>query len=614
MKKICVWTLLSLAWTLSAGAGAALAQEAPRINFIWADEPQGILGISGEFGADPGVSQRGVTVGGTSLSVRSWEENLLQCDLPPSGAGSSGDVIVTAGGLRSNARRLAEWQGQLTYRIRGEGTVGCDFVGNVRFRGETTRLDGMPGGGKWMEITKDSSLTWSCSGNTIHYCQENSANYFSWEGYGTLAADASFFPGPPSTTGRHITFWARLNHDTGQMEFTVMFETGDELIFHDLDCEDGSLLDSQTSRIQFDEALYDVLDTWPKITTPRDEKFNVPAGCRGPVQAVYPATLYGETVEFCWTTLATTPPSELKAIPNAASTVVRGEPLTLDGTQSTGNIQEYQWTFKGSKGATKTGATVTAVFLKSTKVTLTVSDGTKKDKATILVTVLPRDWKTPFQHLASEGTLDESAPVYDPRYPSRRTWVGGENVCSYDPPQDSSEPTHILHPESANDTWDGVGYDLKQVDDPGGPHHQWWYVESYKLDISRQSLINKYIVENGPTIFGMLENFYQANIRLHGEGKGTDVVGYLKAVRDHEKKHSTIIENALPGKDPALKIEALSDKNGSEKLKKKADGLITKAEKALSKATKDPLPRMWSGSVAVPNNETYEWVVIATDI
>ena len=51
--------------------------------------------------------------------------------------------------------------------------------------------------------------------------------------------------------------------------------------------------------------------------------------------------------------------------------------------------------------------------------------------------------------------------------------------------------------------------------------------------------------------------------------------------------HSDLVKEALPGNDPAKKMETLYDKTENN-LKKKIDKEIKKAEDALGKATKDP--------------------------
>ena len=124
--------------------------------------------------------------------------------------------------------------------------------------------------------------------------------------------------------------------------------------------------------------------------------------------------------------------------------------------------------------------------------------------------------------------------------------------------------------------------------------------------IKRKILINKCILENS-TFTKCSERFYDAN-----KYKGGDVDNYLKAVRQHERKHSDLVKEALPANDPAKQMEALCD-IAENNLKKKLDKVIKKAEDALDKATKDPLEKIWSGTLFVPDKNC-EWKKIETDV
>jgi hypothetical protein len=64
-----------------------------------------------------------ITVDGQNCPIQDWGATFVSCTLPPSGAGSEGDVIVTVNGIHSNAVSLTSWQGRFTYMITGEGTI-----------------------------------------------------------------------------------------------------------------------------------------------------------------------------------------------------------------------------------------------------------------------------------------------------------------------------------------------------------------------------------------------------------------------------------------------------------------------------------------------------------
>jgi hypothetical protein len=305
----------------------------------------------------------------------------------------------------------------------------------------------------------------------------------------------------------------------------------------------------------------------------------------------------------------------LEAKPKAPASVARGASVKLDGSDSTGNIKEYRWTFAPAAAgaeinaqAEKSGKEVEVVLLASSRITLEVTDGKQKKQKSMTVTVEPRHWKTTITHLPDEGDLDEKAPLYDPLRPSGG-WIGGENVCSIDPPAGPHDTTHILHPEEEGGTWSENGYALAEVSDPNGPYDGFWYTEKWEVRITRRTLINKYIREGGPVIMReMTENFFTANMRL-----GMPVRQYLQAARDHERKHTTLVEEALAKDDPAKKVEKAYARS-QEAVRSKADEILRISEQALSDATKDPLPPMWQGRVMIPNAATSEWIGADTDI
>jgi len=318
----------------------------------------------------------------------------------------------------------------------------------------------------------------------------------------------------------------------------------------------------------------------------------------------------------CTVSYTYTPGDEkLEAKPNVAETIERGETVELDGSESTGDIKSYEWSFKSlAPGEPQPdtqvkleGETATVVLLKSMRVTLTVSDGKKKDKKTVVVQVQPRSWELPIEQIAEEGLLPDGMggkPYY--REGSDISYSGGENVCALDPPADDTEEPHIIHPKKdAAESWDSNGYELAQVTD-GGPFDGWWYVQETTIEVKRQILLNKYILPGGPVIFsGMEENFYTANV-----SREKDVDGYLAAARAHESDHTTKMKQGLGAYDPAKKIEKLTARSRDD-LKKKADAAIEKAEDMMSRATSDcRMPVTWRGELVAPDDATYIWTPV----
>ena len=81
---------------------------APSIEYITVDDYYGKMSIHGLFG-DNSMADGKVTVGGQEVNVPIWGPYLLICDLPATGAGSSGNVIVNVNGHESNIVPLSEW-------------------------------------------------------------------------------------------------------------------------------------------------------------------------------------------------------------------------------------------------------------------------------------------------------------------------------------------------------------------------------------------------------------------------------------------------------------------------------------------------------------------------
>jgi len=306
----------------------------------------------------------------------------------------------------------------------------------------------------------------------------------------------------------------------------------------------------------------------------------------------------------------------LVAEPKVQGSVERGGTVKLDGSASRGRILDYVWAFNPlvtgdeapDPAAEKKGASAEVVLLDSMEVTLTVSNGQRRDKKSVRVTVTPRDTlKTPFQLEGECLQPDALRPTYerldvlkpgDPTFEMRLE--GGENICAIDPPS-ANEPMHILHPDpekaAANDQ-----YLLGQVDDSGGPWDGFYFVREWKLKVNRQSRVNKYILPDGPPSYSGMKNFYKANLE-----SGHDVAGYVAAVRKHEQMHSDRMERALKAQDPGEEAEKSYGKDES-RLRERIERKIKDAARRIHEATRDPLnPEQWHGTLVVPEFRSSTW-------
>jgi hypothetical protein len=323
-----------------------------------------------------------------------------------------------------------------------------------------------------------------------------------------------------------------------------------------------------------------------------------------------------------------------KAIATVSGSTLRASTRTLDGSKSTGKLKSYEWTFealdcgtvKTRAGAKKIGKKVTIKPLCTIKATLTVSDGRCKDSQTITVKVTPRreGWTTPFSHRSQDG--GPSAPTDVPR----ASCAGGtcyvvSGTLGLNLPDCPGEPEQgdaILCPLlSGNPSWLGTGYKLTSVSDPGGPFNDYGYVASSAIAVKRVGLISLGVLPGGPKERDG-NNFYGYN-----KAKGTDVDGFLNAIRQHEglgapgkpgTGHSQIMKADLakPNLGPRREIEKLFGPSASD-LQREVDGKLKDIDTQIDKDSADPLPdigsfELWfwddyvgvwrDGTIAVPGS------------
>jgi len=111
---------------------------APSIEEMDVDELTDTVEIVGIFGDDPGPGNRVISIGGQEVNVEpgGWQRQNIYCDLPKSGPGSAGEVIVKVYQHKSNTAYLSEWQGTFTHTVMGNGTLKQTTAYNVHFRGD----------------------------------------------------------------------------------------------------------------------------------------------------------------------------------------------------------------------------------------------------------------------------------------------------------------------------------------------------------------------------------------------------------------------------------------------------------------------------------------------
>jgi hypothetical protein len=174
----------------------------PTIRFLTVAEGLEELHIDGIFG-NPPADDRRVTIDGTEVTIKSWESGKIVVELPRSGAGSAGDVVVgvkgSAGLLgsltyrESNKVQLTEWRGALhyTYTIGGQNGLKHTATLNIQIRGDISSHRDKPGETPHEPIIPfllggDSDGSWTASGSHTVGDAMTGTRTETWSGSGTL--------------------------------------------------------------------------------------------------------------------------------------------------------------------------------------------------------------------------------------------------------------------------------------------------------------------------------------------------------------------------------------------------------------------------------------------
>ena len=114
----------------------------PSIEYLTMDDFESEMSIKGLFGEDPGAEGI-VEVDGVPVPVE-WSEELLICHLPDKGPGSSGDVVVSVRGNKSNAVPLSEWIIPVNVSFDQLGMT-TEAILNLRVRADVHSYRSKPG-------------------------------------------------------------------------------------------------------------------------------------------------------------------------------------------------------------------------------------------------------------------------------------------------------------------------------------------------------------------------------------------------------------------------------------------------------------------------------------
>jgi len=335
--------------------------------------------------------------------------------------------------------------------------------------------------------------------------------------------------------------------------------------------------------------------------------------------------------DVIWRFTPVQPKKNVRAVITAPPAVKRGDVVHLSGSESTGEITEYKWTFKASNSnpdgvqpnsnASILGQEADVTLLDTTQVTLTVTDGTDTDSTTRTVHVLarsPMEFGTKSEHVDEEGIFKGIKPEGTPEGFDKETWKASDNVCVVDP----DAPFHWLHPSPKS----AVAIPPKDADDKDtnivmsvseemftlatvkdeGPWNGFSWFKDWNLSMKRQTRLNEYLLPDGPVLPGQTRNFYNVNEKYV-------VDRYLNALREHEKNHGYLAKWGLVQGDPAGECESMYDKDAG-KLRNDVLKTVREAEDRITKSSADPLRKTWEGDLLIFREGTGEIIRITTQV
>ena len=96
-------------FTFTPGSINKTGALAPSIEYMTMDESSNTLFLKGQFGLDMG-GRAEVNGSSTGVSIKKWEKEEIQLQIPLTGAQSAGDVKVFSKNRESNPRTLSEWR------------------------------------------------------------------------------------------------------------------------------------------------------------------------------------------------------------------------------------------------------------------------------------------------------------------------------------------------------------------------------------------------------------------------------------------------------------------------------------------------------------------------
>lgn len=352
---------------------------------------------------------------------------------------------------------------------------------------------------------------------------------------------------------------------------------------------------------------------------------------------------------------ATNQTPQLQARITQPEAVARGEAVTLDASPSTpaSTIVSYEFHFSPGPGCPNhahlattnkpgdgqgTMPTTSVKLLCPLDVTVTVKDNNGQQDTTlkpVLAEVRARTgeaWKTQVK-TTRLLRMDKAFDPEPPHFAVKRgphgmpeevlRLLGGVNTpdCAGSKNADSEE---VICPNARRGSWNDRGYALTTLQDPGGPFDGWFYVDSASFEILAKAQFNHWIWADSKPLPGSDQsgpNFYHFNVSHHtpvkeflralkaheGDGvKGVEHSGHTSAFRDY-------IEASRAERDPRRIAEAGVGPS-ADAVTKRLDAQLVVDQRAICKASEDPLADTFKQDLWVWSTQERQWVLQLFDM
>lgn len=286
----------------AASTGAGIGILNPSIAWVGTGGDQlTIFGVFGEKPASGGVVTIDDGGGEVALAVQEWTPTKIVTDIPRTGAGSVGDVVVKVREHESNARRLNRWQGTISYTFRDAGslTIAAQLEVNMRMDAAPFRdKPGEPPGRSAPAVVvteQDAKMTAEASGTYVRY--PSGCTYTnSWSGSASTTLGGN-------TTGV-FAMYMEADPKTGEVRFTIATAGHYKSLFVvDCNTSSGPFRQEHDETWAIEEGLFNAAGN--KLVISAGPQMVIPAGKR---EVTVPSSLTAQaTAVLEWGQMTPTP-------------------------------------------------------------------------------------------------------------------------------------------------------------------------------------------------------------------------------------------------------------------------------------------------------------------